>query len=98
MNRLTTALAGLALAAATLAPLAAAAQSVADIISRGKLIIAIDTTTPPYGFLDDKLEPTGFDIEIAQKMGEALKVPVEFVTVTSPGRIPALLTHQVDVV
>ncbi|MBA3325856.1 MAG: transporter substrate-binding domain-containing protein [Rhodobacteraceae bacterium] len=98
LNRLTNVVAGLVLAAAALAPLAAAAQTVDEIISRGKLIVAVDTTTPPYGFLDDKLEPTGFDIEVAQKMSEVLKVPVEFVTVTSPGRIPALLTNQVDAV
>jgi polar amino acid transport system substrate-binding protein len=83
-------------AAALVSP--ANAQTVDEIISRGKLIIAIDTTTPPYGFLDKDLKPTGFDIEVANKMGEALGVPVEFVTITSPGRIPALLTKQVDAV
>ena len=76
----------------------AGAQTVDEIISRGKLVVAIDTTTPPYGFLDADLKPTGFDIEVANKMGEALGVPVEFVTVTSPGRIPSLLTKQVDAV
>src|SRR5829696_3577174 len=91
-------LAGLVLALSALLPSIAAAQSVDQIISRGKLIVAVDTTTPPYGFLDANLKPTGFDIEVANKMGEALGVPVEFVTVTSPGRIPALLTKQVDAV
>ena len=77
---------------------AAQAQTVDEIIARGKLIVAIDPTMPPSGFLDTELKPAGFDIEVANKMGEALGVPVEFVTVTSPGRIPALLTRQVDVV
>src|SRR5208283_4954733 len=36
--------------------------------------------------------------ELAQLVGKALGVPVEFVTVTSPGRIPALLTKRVDLV
>lgn len=88
----------LVLGLATLIPVQSDAQTVDDIISRGKLIVAIDTTTPPYGFLDEKLEPTGFDIEVSKLMGEALGVPVEFVTVTSPGRIPALMTGQVDAV
>ncbi|WP_192252001.1 transporter substrate-binding domain-containing protein [Mesorhizobium caraganae] len=74
------------------------AASVDEIITRGKLVVAIDTTTPPYAFLDANLKPAGFDIDVANKMGEALGVPVEFVTVTSPGRIPALLTKQVDAV
>jgi len=90
--------ASIALMLAALLPGIASAQTVDEIISRGKLIVAIDTTTPPYGFLDADLKPTGFDIEVANKMGEALGVPVEFVTVTSPGRIPALLTKQVDAV
>lgn len=90
--------AGLMVALLMILPSAASAQTVDDIISRGKLIVAIDTTTPPYGFLDEELKATGFDIEVANRMGEALGVPVEFVTVTSPGRIPALLTGQVDVV
>ncbi len=92
------ALAGVAIAAVAMLPVTAIAQTVDEIIARGKLIVAVDTTTPPYGFLDAELKPTGFDIEVANKMGEALGVPVEFVTVTSPGRIPALLTKQVDVV
>ncbi|MDO8358765.1 MAG: transporter substrate-binding domain-containing protein [Devosia sp.] len=91
-------LAAFAVALVALLPSVAGAQTVNEIISRGKLIIAVDTTTPPYGFLDAELKPTGFDIEVATKMGEALGVPVEFVTVTSPGRIPALLTKQVDAV
>lgn len=97
-NRLKQVVAGLLLALVAMAPAAASAQTVDEIIARGKLIIAVDTTTPPYGFLDADLRPTGFDIEVANKMGEALGVPVEFVTVTSPGRIPALLTKQVDAV
>jgi len=97
-NTLKLALAGLALALVAMLPAVASAQTVDEIIARGKLIVAVDTTTPPYGFLDADLQPTGFDIEVANKMGEALGVPVEFVTVTSPGRIPSLLTKQVDVV
>ena len=91
-------LAGLVLTFATSLSSTVSAQSVDEIISRKKLVVAVDTTTPPYGFLDANLKPTGFDIEVANKMGEALGVPVEFVTVTSPGRIPALLTKQVDAV
>ena len=44
--------ASLALMLAALLPGMASAQTVDEIISRGKLIVAIDTTTPPYGFLD----------------------------------------------
>jgi polar amino acid transport system substrate-binding protein len=69
-----------------------------DIISRGKVIVAIDTTTAPYGMVDANMQPSGFDIDVANLVGKALGVPVEFVTVTSPGRIPSLLTNRVDMV
>ncbi len=79
-------------------PFAARAQAPEDIVKAGKVVVAIDTTVPPYGSLDTQMQPTGIDVELAQLVGKALSVPVEFVTVTSPGRIPALLTKRVDMV
>jgi polar amino acid transport system substrate-binding protein len=86
----------LLLAAVAAAP--ARAVTTDEIISRGKVIIAIDTTTAPYGMVDANMQPAGFDIDVANLVGKALGVPVEFVTVTSPGRIPSLLTNRVDMV
>ena len=83
---------------ATLAAAPAGAVTTDEIISRGKVIIAIDTTTAPYGMVDTNMQPAGFDIDVANLVGKALGVPVEFVTVTSPGRIPSLLTNRVDMV
>ena len=91
----------LALAAIAIVGLSAApgeAQTVDEIIKRGKVVIAIDTTVPPYGMLDTSNQPTGIDVEVANLIGKNLKVPVEFVTVNSPGRIPALLSNRVDMV
>jgi polar amino acid transport system substrate-binding protein len=76
----------------------ARAQTVDEIIKRGKVVIAIDTTVPPYGMLDTNNQPTGIDVEVANLIGKNLKVPVELVTVNSPGRIPALLSNRVDMV
>ena len=76
----------------------AAAQNVDEIIKKGKLVVAIDTTTAPYAALGTTMEPEGFDIDLARLMAKSLSVPIEFVTVNSPGRIPALLTNRVDVV
>jgi polar amino acid transport system substrate-binding protein len=83
---------------AALAAAPARAVTTDEIISRGKVIIAIDTTTAPYGMVDANMQPSGFDIDVANLVGKALGVPVEFVTVTSPGRIPSLLTNRVDMV
>ncbi len=101
-SRRNAARAAIGLAAAGAAMMAgarpAAAQNVDEIIKKGKLVVAIDTTTAPYAALGTTMEPEGFDIDLARMMAKSLSVPIEFVTVNSPGRIPALLTNRVDVV
>jgi polar amino acid transport system substrate-binding protein len=85
-------------AMAVLASTAAQAQTVDEIIKKGTLVVAIDTTTPPYGMLDGGMQASGFDIDLAGLIAKSLGVKLEFVTVNSPGRIPALLTNRVDIV
>lgn len=46
-----------------------------------KLIIGVDDTFAPMGFLDENNELTGFDIEMAKAVGEKLGIPVEFQTI-----------------
>src|SRR6266851_2512804 len=91
-----------AIAAVLAAAIAASAQapqgSIAKIKERGKLLAGVKLDTPPFGFLDDKNEPAGFDIELVKKVGERLGVPVELVKVTSPTRIPLLVSGNVDLV
>ena len=82
--------------------LAAAAQAphgtLAKIKERGKLLAGVKLDTPPFGFLNDKNEPAGFDIDLVRKIGERIGVPVELVKVTSPTRIPLLVSGNVDLV
>jgi polar amino acid transport system substrate-binding protein len=85
-------------AMAGLAPREAAAQTVDEIIRRGRLVVAIDTTTPPYASLDQRGQPQGIDVDVARALGRFMNIPVDFVTVNSPGRIPALLANRVDLV
>ena len=100
---LPTVLATFLVLAATLATgLTAAAQappgSIAKIKERGKLLAGVKLDTPPFGFLNDKNEPAGFDIDLVRKIGERIGVPVELVKVTSPTRIPLLVSGNVDLV
>ena len=88
------ALLGLALPAAAQAP----QGTLAKIKERGKLLAGVKLDTPPFGFLDDKNEPAGFDIEIVRKIAAQLGVPVELVKVTSATRIPLLVSGNVDLV
>lgn len=91
--------AAIALAAITASVPAAQAQSqdaLAQIKSRGKLLAGVKFDTPPFGFLNEKNEPVGFDLDIVKKVAERIGVPVEFVKVTSPTRIPLLVSGNVD--
>lgn len=76
----------------------ASAQSVDDIIKRGKVIIGINTTTPIFGLMGKDGQPEGYDPDVARLVGKYLGVPVEFVSVTGANRIPYLLTNRVDMV
>jgi polar amino acid transport system substrate-binding protein len=71
-------------------------DSIAQIKSRGKLIAGVKFDTPPFGYLDDKNQPVGFDLDIVRAVAARIGVPVEFVKVTSPTRIPLLISGNVD--
>jgi polar amino acid transport system substrate-binding protein len=101
LKQLSTSLAAVALAiAATFAatpPAHAQNQdTLAQIKARGKLIAGVKFDTPPFGFLNDKNEPVGFDLDIVRGIAKRIGVPVEFVKVTSPTRIPLLVSGNVD--
>jgi ABC-type amino acid transport substrate-binding protein len=85
-------------AAITFAGAQAQDNTIAKIKARGKLLAGVKFDTPPFGFLDDKNQPVGFDIDLMRKIAEHIGVPVELVSVTSPTRIPMLVSGNVDLV
>ncbi len=80
------------------APLGASAQTVNEIIKRGKVIVGVNTTTPIFGLAGKDGQPEGYDPDVARLVGKYLGVPVEFVPVTGANRLPYLLTNRVDMV
>ena len=88
----------LAAAVCTAGVVHAADESLAAIQQRGKLLSGVKYDTPPFGFLNDKNAPVGFDLDIVALVAKRLNVPVEFVKVTSPTRIPMLAAGNVDLV
>ncbi len=76
--------------------LAQAPDTIAQIKARGKLLAGVKFDTPPFGYLDEKNEPVGFDLDIVRAVAKHIGVPVEFVKVTSPTRIPLLVSGNVD--
>ncbi|MDD5223729.1 MAG: transporter substrate-binding domain-containing protein [bacterium] len=66
--------------------------------ARGKLLAGVKFDFKPFGYLNEKGENEGFDVEMAQYLGKKIGVPVELVKVTSESRIPDLLAGKVDLV
>lgn len=77
---------------------AADANTLLDIKKRGKLIIGTQFSFPNWGFYDDQRKPAGFEIELANELGAAIKLPVELVETINANRIPFLETKKVDLV
>lgn len=69
-----------------------------DIREAKKIRIALDTGSPPYGFVDSAMKPVGSDVETAHLLAQDLGVAIEIVQTTSPNRIPFLQTGKADIV
>lgn len=74
------------------------AQSVSDIVKRGKVLIGVNSGAPPFSYVDEKGVAMGYDVDTANLFGKYLGVPVEIVPYTTPSRIPALEAGKVDFV
>jgi polar amino acid transport system substrate-binding protein len=91
-------LAGAMLALFLAAHRPASAQTIDEIVSRGSINIGVLVDLPPYGILNDQQQPDGYDIDVAKLIGGYLGVKVNLVQLTSPNRIPFLLTNKVDLI
>lgn len=69
-----------------------------QILSAGKVRIAVPQDSPPFGAVGTNMQPQGYDIEVAKLLAQALEVKLELVPVTSTNRIPYLQTNRVDMV
>jgi polar amino acid transport system substrate-binding protein len=87
-------LAGLACLLA--APLAAEAHSLDDILSAKTLVVGINPNLPPLGSFNDQNQVQGFDVDLANKLGQMLGVSVQLVQVNSANRVPFLVTGKAD--
>ncbi len=90
----------MAVVAATIALSVPAAQAdaLADIKKAKKVRVGIDLGLPPYGMMDDKLQPAGVDVEVARKLAKDLGVELEIVSSTGASRIPNLQTNKADLI
>jgi polar amino acid transport system substrate-binding protein len=74
------------------------ADTLDDIRAAKKVRIAIDLAIPPFGMTDEKMQPTGSDVDLAKALAKDLDAELEIVPTTGPSRIPALQTGKADLV
>lgn len=71
------------------------------IKERGKLIVGVKYDSKPFGFMDEKNQIQGFDIDVAREMARSIigdSNAIEFKQVTSSNRIFMLTSDAVDIV
>ena len=91
---------GIAVAAVAMIGVAhtASADALDDIKKAGKIRIAIDLGVPPYGMTDDKMQPSGSDVETAKALAKDWGLEFELVPTTGATRSPSLQTGKADLV
>ena len=68
------------------------------VLSSHKIRIGVQTEAAPWGVRESDGSYQGFDIDIANALGEALGAKVQFVPETNESRIPSIQADKVDVV
>ncbi|MBP0598147.1 transporter substrate-binding domain-containing protein [Herbaspirillum sp. LeCh32-8] len=76
----------------------AMADQLDDIKKAGKIRVAIAMGTPLFSYADDKLQPTGSDVDTAKQLAQDLGVQLEIVSVTNAARVPTLQANRADIV
>lgn len=74
------------------------ADTFADIQKAKKIRVGIDLGAPFYGYIDQKMQPAGSDVEAAQLLAKDLGVELEIVQTTNSARIPNLLSNKADLI
>lgn len=74
------------------------AQTADELIGRGTINIGVLTDLPPYGTVNAKGEPDGYDADVARLLARHLGVAPSLVPVTRPNRTPMLVSGKVDLI
>src|SRR5580658_3414480 len=76
----------------------AAADKLADIKTRGRLLVGVTESSPPFSFRDDGKGIVGYDVDLAGAVAKRLGVTAEKIPIINAERISALQQDRVDLV
>lgn len=69
-----------------------------QIKDSGKITIGVFSDKSPFGYVDENGTYQGYDIELANRLGQDLGVDVELVSTEAANRVEYLQTGKVDVI
>ena len=75
----------------------AAADGLADIKARGKILVVVDTGNRPFAYMDASFKPTGSEVETARLLAKDLGVELEFVPANTANRVQFLVSNKADI-
>jgi polar amino acid transport system substrate-binding protein len=76
----------------------AAADKLDDIKARGRLLVGVTESSPPFSFLQADKGIVGYDVDLAERVAKNLGVTTEKVAIINAERIPSLQQDRVDLV
>jgi len=71
--------------------------TLADIVKRGELRVAVQSGAAPYAFIDKNGEHTGSMVEFTREMAKRMGVKLKVLDYDWDGLIPALLSGKADI-
>lgn len=78
---------------------ASAEDSLANVRQRGEIRIANTQSSPPWSYIDDQNNPTGYDVAVAREVATRIGVPkVVFIADNFKNFVEGLKTDKYDVV
>ena len=69
-----------------------------QVVKRNKLVVGMEMKFFPFEYANEKGEPVGFDVEIAQLAAKELGVEIELKDMEFSGLIPALQGGKIDMI
>jgi polar amino acid transport system substrate-binding protein len=76
----------------------ASADKLDDIKARGRLLIGVTESSPPFSFLRPGNGIVGYDVDLAERVAQNLGVAAEKIPIINAQRIAALQQDRVDLV
>jgi polar amino acid transport system substrate-binding protein len=73
-------------------------RTVEEIQASGKINIGVFSDKSPFGYVDENGEYQGYDVYLANRIGQDLGVEIEYISTEAASRIEYLQTGKVDII